>query len=215
MKSILIYGGTFDPPHLGHINTLLKVQEKFNFDQIKLIPCKIPVLKDKPSTSIEDRLAMLQLLLPYCPQFNIDTCEIERQTPSYTFETLQSYRALLENNTSLTLLMGYDAFVTLDKWHQYERLLDLCNFLIMNRNIAKPLNKKLQKLLGQHISEDYQILQRKSYGNIICYDAGNYPIASSTIRRNIAEGISVDKMLLPEVYQYIREHKLYNPSRER
>ncbi|MDF1683194.1 MAG: nicotinate (nicotinamide) nucleotide adenylyltransferase [Legionellaceae bacterium] len=214
MNSILIYGGSFDPPHLGHINTACAVQQKFAFDKFLFVPCKQSVLKNKSLATSEQRLDMLKLALaPYSKpkskskfefefEFEIDTREIDRDTPSYMVDTLESFHQDKKNiNASFTLLLGMDAFLELPRWHQWEKILTLCDLLVMQRagiqqNQAIPL--QLKSALNT------------SSCKLNFIEAGDYPIASSTLRERIKAHEPLEKNLLPEaVYKYIKAHQLY------
>jgi len=191
MKRLLIYGGSFDPPHLGHIKTACVVQKKFKFDEFLFVPCKSPVLKAKSIASSEQRLAMLKLALAPYPEFKIDTRELTRDTPSFMVDTLTSIQQDYKNNASITLLLGMDAFLELPRWHQCEKLITLCDLLVMQR-ADDHKNPKIPAELQAKLK------------HVTFFDAGNYPIASSALRKKL------EKNLLPQaVYDYIITHQLY------
>ncbi len=203
MKRILIYGGSFDPPHLGHIETACAVQKAFQFDTFIFVPCKQSVLKGKSVATNEQRLDMLKLaLLPYAQfKFKIDTRELDRDTPSFMLETLESFHHDDNHPVSLTLLLGMDAFLELPRWHQWEKILTLCDLLIMQRagyHQQHAIPKTLKSALNTCSSK------------CIFFEAGHYPIASSTLRERIKAGKKLEENLLPEkVYEYIKTHHVY------
>lgn len=210
MNNILIYGGSFDPPHLGHINTACAVQQAFGFDQFIFVPCKQSVLKTKSLATSEQRLDMLKLALaPYSKlksksnfNFEIDTRELDRNTPSYMLDTLESLHQDKKNiNPSFTLLLGMDAFQEFPRWHQWEKILTQCDLLIMQR-------AGIQK--NQAIPHELQAALNTSSCKLNFFEAGDYPIASSILRERMKAGEPLEKNLLPEaVYEYIRDHQLY------
>ena len=196
MKHILIYGGSFDPPHLGHIKTACAVQKKIFFDKFLFVPCKQPVLKANSLTTSEQRLDMLKLALaPYSEfKFEIDTRELDRDTPSFMVDTLTSFQEDYKNNASFTLLLGMDAFLELPRWHQWEKILTLCDLLVMQR-------------AGEHQPKE---IPDSLPCKLTFFEAGYYPIASSTLRERIKAGDELEKDLLSEaVYDYIITHQLY------
>lgn len=199
MKNILIYGGSFDPPHLGHIKTACAVQKKFAFDRFIFVPCKQPVLKAESLASPKQRLDMLELALaPHAQfKFEIDTRELDRDTPSFMVDTLISIQQDYKNNASITLLLGMDSFLELPRWHQWKKIITLCDLLVIQR-------------AGEHHPKEISFLLpcRLNF-----FDAGNYPIASSKLRERIKAGEQLEKNLLPEaVYDYIMIHRLYQSS---
>lgn len=207
-KRILIYGGSFDPPHLGHLKTACAVQRAYEFDRFIFVPCKQSVLKNKSLATGEQRFEMLKLALaPYLNaayHFEIDKRELERETPSYMLETLESFqRDDDKHSASFTLLLGTDAFQNFTRWHQWENILKLCDLLIMQRADIHQ-NKSIPQNLKTAISTSCCQLQY--------IEAGHYPIASSTLRQRIHEGESLEKNLLSEaVYDYIKTNHLYQP----
>lgn len=207
MKSILIYGGSFDPPHLGHLNTALAVQNYCHFDTVYFIPCKKPVLKKTILADENHRLKMLQLLLNQNPEFQINTVELNRETPSYMTETLQQIRKNVGKNCSITLLVGMDAFANLALWHEYKKLPRLCNLLVINRGEI-PFPEFLIDIFPDRCQHAYDLLDY-SQGKIAFFDAGNFPISSTQIREKIQSGKRVSEDLPKPVEDYIKHHGLY------
>lgn len=121
MYSIAIFGGSFDPIHNGHLQTSLAIQKYFNFDSYIFLPCKTPTLKPATVANSEQRIEMiLRAINRYKQNFKLDLREIERTTPSYMVETLESFRAE-SPEASITLIIGYDAFISLSQWHQWQK----------------------------------------------------------------------------------------------
>ena len=214
MQSILIYGGSFDPPHLGHLNTALNVQRYFHFDKIIFLPCKIPVLKNPTKASAQDRIKMLQLMLKNYPEFSISTVEIDRETPSYMTETLKSLREQLEStnnpSVSMSLLLGMDALINLPQWHQFEKIPTLCNLLIIKRHGISKKNypEILQKMFNSPCQHARDLLESRN-GKLVFFDAGQYPISSTALREKIQHKETINNELPDAVHDYINQHGLY------
>lgn len=207
MKSILIYGGSFDPPHLGHLKTAITVQEHCHFETVFFIPCKKPVLKKTIPAESSHRLKMLQLMLNEHPEFQINTIEMDRETPSYMTETLQQLRKTVGKNCSITLLMGMDAFVNLSQWHEFEKLPTLCNLLVIKREgITNP--ETLLDIFPECLPHVRDLLSHPQ-GKVAYFDAGDYPVSSTKIREKIRLGEDVSDALPKTVEEYIRHHGLY------
>ena len=217
MKSILIYGGSFDPPHLGHLKTALAVQDYFHFDTVFFLPCKTPVLKKPTQAEASHRLQMLQLMLNlekavesrfnHHPEFEISTVEIDRDTPSYMTETLQQIRETVGHACSITLLLGMDAVLSLPQWHEHETLPRLCNLLVIKREGVTE-HEPLTGLFPEPCHHARDLLSHPN-GKIEYFDAGDYPISSTDIREKIRSGQDVSDALPKAVDDYIKHHGLY------
>ena len=211
MNNLVIFGGSFDPPHWGHINTALAVQQYFHFQHFIFLPCKTPVLKPANIATPTQRLMMLKLALTEYSEFEVDAREINRPTPSYMVHTLESYRAEWGENTAITLLLGMDAFIQLPQWYQWDRLLGLAHLLILNRNPAPTaeFSSPLNHLLLICKTHDKDDLLKQPHGKILCYDAGYYPISSTQLRNKVHAGESIESYAPQSVIQYIKDQALY------
>lgn len=210
MHSIALFGGTFDPIHNGHIKTSINIQKYFNFDSYRFLPCKTPAIKPPTIANTEQRITMLELAIKKLELFQIDLREIERTSPSYMVETLQSLRRE-HKESSITLIIGYDAFLSLPKWHQWEKLIEFAHLLIINRGLYnnEVTPSPLSALLKKHqVSEKEPLINYKA-GAIYEFNAGNYPISSTEIRSLLKEQQNVSSLLPKEVYNYIKLQGLY------
>ena len=210
-KNLLIYGGSFDPPHLGHLNIALNVQRHFHFQSFIFLPCKTPVLKQPTMATATSRIDMLKLMLKRHSEFSISTREIDRKSPSYMAETLASYRNELGPSISITLLLGMDAFLNLNRWHAWEKIPGLCNLLIIKRpsELDHKIPNALKSLLLDHQCSNPLVIKNHPYGKIAYFEAGEYFISSTQIREKIQLKIEIHTDLDPVVYDYIRTHRLY------
>lgn len=212
----LIYGGTFDPPHLGHLNTAIAIQKQLHFERFLFLPCKTPVLKNEPHTSPSQRIHMLKLMLSHHKTFQIDTREITRDSPSYMTLTLASFRKELGEGSSITLCLGMDVFLQLPTWFSFETILTQSNLLVLHReNIAEsPLKPPLQDIMSAHETFNLNDLLTHPFGKIYRFDAGRYSISSSQIRSAIQAGQGFEATLSRPVALYIKQHGLYlsNPE---
>jgi nicotinate-nucleotide adenylyltransferase len=210
MHHIAIFGGTFDPVHNGHLQTNLAIQSHFHFDDYYFLPCKIPALKPPTLANTTQRIDMLALAIKPFKNFHIDLREIYRDSPSYMVETLQNYR-LEYADASITLIMGYDAFLSLPKWYQWEKIITLANLLVINRNqySDRPIPDEIKALLTAHQSLEKRTLLKASHGVIYEFDAGDYPISSTEIRDQLQRKLNIETKLPKEVYEYIKQWGLY------
>lgn len=210
MHSVAIYGGAFDPVHHGHIQTALHLQTHFHFDEFYFLPCKDPVLKPATYASSQQRVAMLQLALKDLHEFLIDLREINRKSPSYMAQTLKSIREKAPDK-SINLIIGYDAFLTLDKWHQWQDIIKLANLIVINRleSTQEPIPLALNHLLECHEINSNHDLLTHGFGAILFYDAGHYAISSTLIRDKIKKGEDVSALLPKLVDDFLRQQGLY------
>jgi nicotinate-nucleotide adenylyltransferase len=210
VSSLAIYGGTFDPPHNGHLNTAIAIQNYFHFERFLFLPCKVPVLKEAALATTEERLHMLQLALSDFKTFTIDPREIERETPSYMVDTLRSYREEWGEKLSITLCMGLDTFKQLHLWHEWQAIISLCHLLIMKRPSVdeNTLPLPLKKLLSKQV-KDKKLLLNSPSGKLFYFDAGQYPISSTALREQLIQGKDVSAYIPANVYSYIKKQALY------
>lgn len=213
MRNLIIYGGTFDPIHNGHVQTALKVQQHFNFDRFIFLPCKIPVLKNQALATPLQRVEMIELALaPYKDaNFQIDLSEINRESPSYMVESLLYFRKQFGLKLPITLLMGRDTFNQLPSWHKWEQLLTLANILVINRSGTDnaPEKEALKILIQNHQTQDENRLMKQTCGLIYSFDAGTYDFSSSWIREQIKQQAKLYDYLAEPVIKYIQKNQLY------
>ncbi|MCP0913302.1 nicotinate-nucleotide adenylyltransferase [Legionella sp. 27cVA30] len=211
MHNIIIYGGSFDPIHNGHLKTALQVQNEFNFESFIFLPCKIPLLKEATKASAKQRMQMLQqAVFPY-PAFKIDLREIEREGPSYMVETLKSFRKECGECTAINLLVGMDTFLQLPQWYQWQKIIGLANILVMERPTDTIENSPdaLKKVLQKHQTLNKKDLLNCAAGKIYLYNAGFYPVSSSWLREQIKKGNDVSSYLPGGIAEYIKAQGLY------
>ncbi|MEC4087603.1 nicotinate-nucleotide adenylyltransferase [Pseudoalteromonas rubra] len=209
---IAVFGGTFDPVHLGHINMATQCMAALKLSELRFIPNAVPVHKQGPAISTEDRLAMLQLATAHEPRFTIDRRELERDTPSYSLLTLEELKAEYPDQ-ALVFLMGMDSFNSLDKWYRWQDIVSLCHLVVYQRpgDVFAP-SVALQTYLKQaHCTEPGQLSTQPGG---LCYFLPGQPFeaASSTIRNAIKQRQAVEPWLNNTVLEYIQAHQLYLSS---
>ena len=128
-----IYGGSFDPVHLGHLITAESIKKELNFEHLFLLPCCEPVHKNSLHYSSEQRLEMLSLAIKEFPSLEIDTREINRGGSSYMIETLAEIVKEFKDNT-ICLVIGMDSFVTFKTWREWDEFAKLVHLIILPRN---------------------------------------------------------------------------------
>jgi len=216
-----LFGGTFNPIHYGHLRAALEVTEGFPLDECYLIPSAMPPHKrDRIVTGAADRMEMIRRAIDGFPGFTLCDVELQRTGPSYTIDTVIHLKNSLPKNTEMFLLLGLDAFLELDTWKQYRRLLQEIPFIVMIRpdtgigRITEPA-RRVEEYLHNHISADYegslspQCFTHHRLQAVFTYKVTLMDISSSGIRELIRRNRSI-RCLVPESVQaYIREKGLY------
>jgi len=192
------FGGTFDPPHLGHIILAAEAFYQLELDSLKWILTPFPPHKNNlPITPVEVRLEMLKLAVGKHPGFEISLVDLNRNPPHYAADTVEILRA--ENPTSkLIYLIGEDSLVDLPDWYAPTRFLANVDQLVVA--LRPQINSDLTKL-----ESSLPALREKIY---YLSDA-MLQISSSFIRERIKNNGPVRHLLDPEVYQYLDENNLY------
>ena len=207
-----VLGGTFDPVHIGHLRGGLEVAELMQLDELRLTPNARPPHRDTPQVSALDRLAMVECAVAGVATLVVDSRELQRDTPSYTIDTLELMRAELAADDQLFLLLGWDAFCGLPMWHRWEELLQHCHILVLQRPDAdsEPPDALRNLLAARSVSDP---LALKGPGGQIAF-VWQTPLAVSAtqIRQLLASGKSVRYLVPDAVLAYIDAHGLYRAS---
>jgi nicotinate-nucleotide adenylyltransferase len=209
-KTLGIFGGTFDPVHLGHLRLALELKQQLNLDEMRLLPCYLPPHRATPSVSAAQRVEMLRIALRDCTELQLDERELARAKPSYTYDTLCELRAEVGKEVSLCLCMGMDSFTTLDTWHRWQELIQLAHLVVVARpGWELPATGVVAELLNRHGAAEQQLLQSAA-GAVVMVAPRLMPISATEIRQLIKEGKSPQFLLPDNVWHYIREQHLYS-----
>ncbi len=129
-----VFGGTFDPPHIGHVVTAINVRYELNLDRVLMVVANEPWQKvgSRKLSSAKDRLAMVQAAVAAEEGIEASDIELQRGGPSYTVDTLQTLRAL-EPNSELFLILGGDAAAGLDSWERPAEVAEYCRIIVVDR----------------------------------------------------------------------------------
>ena len=201
-----IYGGTFNPVHYGHLRSALEVKEIFELDEIRLIPCYQPALKNQPTVSALKRLEMLELAVANHAGFVCDNRELVRQGASYMVDTL----ALLKDdypNQNLLLFIGSDAFAGLTQWYQWQTLFDYAHIVVMTRPDAKKI--VLNDFFKTRVVNLSSELKHASAGKLYFQNITQLAISSTIIRGLLSAQRSIHFLVPSNVINYIQYNKLY------
>ena len=204
-----IFGGTFDPVHFGHLRPALEVQQALGLNQVRFIPAGQPPHRETPYASTPQRLSMLRAAIEDQPGFVVDERELRREGPSYMVDTLASLREEV-GQTPLCLILGYDAFLGLPGWHQWNSLIELAHLVITHRPgwNHDELDDALQSLVKQ-CETGVERLSEQAAGGLLFVPVTQLDISATIIREQIRAGQDIRYLLPDTVYRIIREQKLY------
>lgn len=208
IRHTAILGGTFDPPHNGHIEPALAACHQWHFDDCWLLPNHIPPHKEGTHADIKTRLAMLDAVISELPGFELCDIELKRNSPSYTVETLGRLKELYPNRR-LYFVMGVDSFLNLPGWHRWQELFELSHLLVCARpgyvlDNTHPMAEVLRK--RRHCG---QALPEESFGRILLTEVLQRDISSTQIRSAIAAGREIRQWLSPAGADIIDARRLY------
>ncbi|WP_171408182.1 nicotinate-nucleotide adenylyltransferase [Pseudomonas aeruginosa] len=208
-KRIGLFGGTFDPVHIGHMRSAVEMAEQFALDELRLLPNARPPHRETPQVSAAQRLAMVERAVAGVERLTVDPRELQRDKPSYTIDTLESVRAELAADDQLFMLIGWDAFCGLPTWHRWEALLDHCHIVVLQRPDAdSEPPESLRDLLAARSVADPQALKGPG-GQITFVWQTPLAVSATQIRALLGAGRSVRFLVPDAVLSYIEAHHLY------
>ena len=209
-QAFAFMGGTFDPVHNGHLRTALEIQQWLEVDQVCLIPSKMPVHRDEPGCTSEQRLAMVQAAVEDEPSLAADDCEIRSLKPSYSVLTLQALRQRIGTQAPLCMIMGMDAYLGLNRWHQWQQIPELAHIIVVTRpGYQFEPNAEMAEFTARHrVDSKEQILDRPG-GQVLIHELTPLGISATQVRQQVSRGESPRYLLPDPVWHYIRLHRLY------
>lgn len=188
MKPIGIFGGTFDPIHYGHLRTAFEMLQALRFAEIHFVPSGDPPHRGETFARAELRLEMVKVATQGEPGFRVDDCELKRDGPSYTIDTLMTMREE-HSDASLGLIIGMDAFLGLTSWHRWDEILDLAHIVVAHRpGWRAPDIGELGDLITAHGTHRVDDLHENQHGCVHIHAVTQLEIASTEIRELITAG---------------------------
>jgi nicotinate-nucleotide adenylyltransferase len=212
-----ILGGTFNPIHYGHLAAAEEVRDRLKLDRIVFIPSYLPPHKfEEEVPSAVQRLEMVRLATRGNPFFEPSGIEIDRGGRSYTIDTVETLRRVLPGS-ELFFITGLDSFLDIQTWHRWERLLTLCNFVVISRpgyqfaDLAKIsfMESASHELAGLDKGELQQAMVRSAALTVYLETIPLYDISSTDIRNRVKAGASITYLLPDAIETYIITNKLY------
>lgn len=193
-KNAGIFGGTFNPPHIGHLDIAREAKSRFGLEKVFFVPSFTPPHKDpKAVLDSRHRAEMVKLLIQGTQDLIFSDYEISKKTVSFSIDTIRYFETEFPD-TRFYFIIGSDSFYSIDTWKEHSQVLKLIDFIVYERK-GSPKEKVMKKFPGQE--------------NIFWIENRYIHLASSDIREKIKQGISCTEDLGEKVCRYIMENKLY------
>ncbi|MBM7691838.1 nicotinate-nucleotide adenylyltransferase [Peribacillus deserti] len=187
MKRAGILGGTFDPPHIGHLIVANEVLEALSLDEVRFMPNHTPPHKKKnEKVTSHDRLQMVRISVNSNPKLTAETIELGRDGASYTYDTIKALQEQ-EPDTKFYFIIGADMIEYLPKWYKVDELMEMVQFV----GVQRPTYKE------------------ETSFPVIMVDIPQIDLSSSLIRKRVKEGKSIKYLVHEEVQKYIEVNRLY------
>lgn len=198
MSPIGIFGGTFDPIHYGHLRTAFEMLQALQFAEVRFVPSGDPPHRGQTYAPASLRLEMVRAATANEARFVVDDCELHRDGPSYTVDTLVAMREQ-QPDASLSLILGMDAFLGLTSWHRWEHILDFAHIVVAHRpGWRAPDIGPLGKLISEHGTHRIDDLHEHGSNHIYIHAVTQLEISSTEIRDLVMAGRD-PRFLMPDV----------------
>jgi nicotinate-nucleotide adenylyltransferase len=210
-QRIGLFGGTFNPVHIGHLRCAEEIREQFSLTRVIFVPAFLPPHKKQPKVSPDQRCEMVQLSIDRNPCFALSDIELQREGSSYSYETIAHFRSQEAPDSELFFIIGSDAFREIHTWRNYPNFFEQCSFIVMNRaglDAPSPFDLPgMQARAFERIDAHtyaHQSGTKLGFGRVSALD-----ISSTDIRTRIADGRTICYLVTASVEHYIRENRLY------
>ena len=196
MTRLGLLGGTFDPPHYGHLIATQEVAWRLHLDRVLFLPARQnPLKRGETSSAAEDRCEMVALAIGDDPRFELSRLDLDRPPPSYSADLL---RALASPERELFFIVGADIVPELPKWREPEEILRLARLVVVNRPGAP--EPDLERLMQSFPAAS---------GRVDCVRIPGVDLSSTEIRQRVRAGAPIRYLTPPAVERYIESRQLY------
>jgi len=186
-KPLALFGGTFDPVHLGHLSVAWEAAELLDAE-VRLLPASVPPHRAPPLATAAQRVAILRAALQGQSRLTLDTRELDREGPSYTIDTLHALRTE-QGQRPLVLLLGADAFAGLASWHRWRELFEAAHLGVLSRpGVAARLPDVLEREVAGRRIADASALRALPAGKVVELAVTPLEISATRIRELLAAG---------------------------
>jgi nicotinate-nucleotide adenylyltransferase len=209
---IALFGGSFNPIHLGHLRAAEEDREAMGLDLIYFVPAASPPHKPPIGLALaEHRLQMVRLATKGNRYFMVSDVEVRRGGSSFTIDTVRYFRATMRAQPELYLIMGGDQFVELDTWKEADELAGLCNIIVHTRLGERQPSAEvpIEKLVRFGYTRKENSYVHSSGHTLKSVSTTFFPISATVIRRKVAAGESIRYLVPSDVADYIERHVPY------
>lgn len=212
-----LYGGTFDPVHYGHLKPVEILANLIGLQRVTIMPNNVPPHRPQPEATSEQRKEMLALAIADKPLFRLDERELRRDTPSWTSQTLQEWRAEQGPDQPLAFIIGQDSLLNFPTWHKYETILGNSHLLVCRRpGYSLTMREaQYQQWLEDHLTDNVEDLHNQPAGKIYLAETPWFDISATVIRERLQQGLACDDLLPAPVLAYIHTHGLYQKTADK
>ncbi len=214
-RRIGLFGGTFNPIHLGHLRGAEEIREAYRLNEVIFIPSAVPPHKaTEEIIDAKHRLEMVKLAITSNPYFSVSEVELSRPGKSYSIDTLRHFCE--GGQDAFFFILGGDAFVEIETWKDFQDLFALCHFIIMARPGFQrtPVASQLPSSLTPSFQYDLEtkVWVHRSGNQLHFKEISFLDISSTKVRELIERGESVRYLVPPETEAYIHQHGLYRKA---
>ena len=195
-----IYGGSFNPIHLGHLETAISLKAELKLDHLFLVPCCIPVHKDELKFSSTERLQMIKIALESYPSIELDEREINRGGKSFTIDTLKELKKIY-TDSPICLIIGMDSYLSIKSWKDWKKFSQLAHLVVLKREGYNGENVLLESFQKTSSAD-----QLKSQLNGLLFFSNTLliEVSSSDIRSKISDNQNLDDLLPQNIIDYLQ-----------
>ena len=212
-RRIGILGGTFDPIYWGHVDLADAAMRELQLTRMFVITSNVPPHRPQPLASAYHRFAMVAVAVLDRPEWRAADLELRHDAPSYTSHTLDRFHERGYASSELFFVIGADAFADIGSWHEYPQILDAAHFAVVSRPgfPVEELSRRLPRLAERMARPPIDTVDQID-PLIILLDTPTADVSSTAIRDRLANGASIDGLVLPGVQQHIEQHGLYTST---
>ena len=223
-RRIGLYGGTFDPVHVGHLTVASTLSRLFALDELLFIPAHVaPHKRESVVSPGPQRYAMLVLATMSEPRMGVSTVELDEPERPYTVETLARLKEKFGRDAQLFFIMGADSWTEIQTWREWERVLSLTNHIVMARpgydldssHVPAEIRDRVVDLRGAREEAIGRMIDDESAApGIYVTDAVNIDISATDVRRLVREGRDDEwpRLVPPQVAEFIKKYRLYRDT---